>query len=121
MKRCKLDQFPKLLHHILSSATEDYLGLYEVVWEINARYPETEVRQRHPAAKWVVESLLSRGWVELYECRDYIKAVSEFEKVPPEKWSNVLETTANWEPHWEGLSYWIASSPEGDRVYFGRA
>lgn len=114
-----MDDFPNLLENILSSSNEDYNGLYEVVWEINARYPDSAVESRQPAAKAVVESLLLRGWVDLYERRDHIKGESKFVKVPPEKWPKILEDEANWEPHWEGLSYWIATTSEGDRVCSG--
>jgi len=34
---------------LLSSATEDYFGLYEAIWEINSRFPNVTLGRKYDA------------------------------------------------------------------------
>ena len=83
--------FPKVLWHILSSSEEGYCGLWELVWEINSRYPDEPVDLRKATAERVVRTLGERGWIELYEC-DPWPASPKPESVPvePDRCESIL-------------------------------
>lgn len=51
---------------VLSSASEDYLGLYEVVWRLNTLQPSATVAEKYAAADSAVRSLLRSDYVRLY-------------------------------------------------------
>ena len=117
-----MKNFPRLIELILSSSTEDYIGLYEVIWEINSVYPERSSAERVAAARYAVDTLLSRGWIDVYRCEDVLAKESEFERVDPAENERVLSEQKNWEPFKaEHPSYWITSTDEGDREYFSKS
>ncbi len=113
-----MDGFPNVIGHILSSSEEDYTGLWEVVWEINSRYPDEPPDLRKATAKRAVRTLFERGWIELYECSPWPacpgpKAVP----VDPESRESILSRGQNWEaPEAESPTYWIATTEEGDEA-----
>lgn len=56
---------------VLADATHDYVGLYEVVWDLNTQYPsETEVAKLN-AARTIVRELFDTGVVELYRSKGW--------------------------------------------------
>ena len=51
---------------VLELACEDYYGLYEIIWTLNASHPEISESEKIACATLAVQSLLNRGWIQLY-------------------------------------------------------
>ena len=104
-----------LLEHILWLAIEDYSCLWEVVWEINTRYPELLPTQRKTAAAYAVRTLLSRRWIKLYQCQEPYGTLTPLRS---EEYEEALSETANWAEPGEGtVSIRIGATEEGERAY----
>ena len=69
---------------VLSYLLDDYCGLWEVL---------AIVENDLASALLVLESLIARGWVELYERR----GPSAFERLKPEIVGDALRTPAAWQ------------------------
>lgn len=54
---------------VLESGTEDYTGLYEVIWELNSMFPNVSEHEKICAARDVLKHLLAEELIELYEAR----------------------------------------------------
>ena len=59
----------QLRQSIVSDGQDDYYGLYEVVWGLNAQYPHTTEAEKRSAVQEVVRGLLNEGAVVLYRTR----------------------------------------------------
>ena len=53
----------------LEMACEDYHGLYEIVWALNAAFPEVTKEQKISVATQAVDSLIQRGLIEMFESK----------------------------------------------------
>ena len=58
---------PRIRHEILSDASEDYHGLYEVIWGLNSRYPDVPETAKIAASIPIMADLIETGLVELYQ------------------------------------------------------
>ena len=115
-----MNGFPNVIGRILSSSEEDYIGLWEVVWEINSRYPDQPPNLRKATAKRVVRTLFERSWIELYECSPWPASPEpESVSIDPARRESILSREENWEaPAPECPTYWIATTDEGDKAYY---
>ena len=50
----------------LEAGAEDYTGLYEVIWELNGKFPEVSEAEKIGAARVALMHLLSEGLIEVY-------------------------------------------------------
>ena len=116
-----MENFPNLILEILSDSSEDYIGLYEVVWRINTLYPEPTQQEREMAARYAVATLLSREWIEVFRTRDYFSKEKpvEFVRVDGAETEKVLTDPVSWEPFEKGKDpwYWIAATEKGEDAY----
>jgi len=51
---------------IREAAGEDRYGLYEIIWTLNARFPEIDEAAKIAASRPVLRDLLERGVVSIY-------------------------------------------------------
>ena len=52
---------------VLEAGAEDYTGLYEIIWELNIKFPSVPEAEKIRMARQAVERCLSQGLVELYQ------------------------------------------------------
>ena len=48
---------------LLSSANEDYVGLYGLIWELNTNFPDATLAEKYGAAERGTRKLLDLGWI----------------------------------------------------------
>ena len=51
----------------LEAGAEDYTGLYEIIWELNNKFPSVAEAEKIRMARQAIEHCLSQGLVELYQ------------------------------------------------------
>ncbi|MGI8860528.1 MAG: hypothetical protein ACR2HO_10315 [Rubrobacteraceae bacterium] len=108
------------LRDVLGSAVEDYCGLWEVVWELNTQYLEISQHERYSAAKSIVRTLISQGWVDLYEDRGL--GGRDLEPLRREAYEQTLSDQANWEsPIPKSKAVWIGATDAGEEAYYQMA
>ncbi len=104
-------------HEILSLATEDYQGLWEIRSQVEQLWPAPGLDVRERLAKATL-SLLERGWVEIFEGPLDGRATA----LPREAAKAILPGTTAWDLPQEGSrDLWIAATDAGDRAYFSGA
>ncbi|WP_162943632.1 hypothetical protein [Arthrobacter celericrescens] len=99
---------------ILWLAIEDYSGLWEAAWQLQADHPDFDSTQTAKRAKSVVNELLERGFVRLYRCQEPYGELSVIDngQVP-----EVLAEPANWnEPGPESISIRFSATPAGEEA-----
>jgi hypothetical protein len=103
---------------LLSSANEDYTGLYEAVWELNSSYPNASLGEKYDAAVGAIRALLSSGLVALYKVNVseamYLDRYLAIDK--SDSW-NLLENPVSWYPEYKGERIVFAATDKGERVY----
>lgn len=101
---------------VLTSATEDYTGLYEVVWELNTMYSTASLGGKYAAAETAVRELLQQGWIALYRRRDG-GTDETYEPIEATSIEEVLTNPVSWYPDYGGVCIVLASTEEGERAY----
>lgn len=101
---------------ILDLATEDYYGLYEILWRLNTLFPDASLGERFSAAQTAMGLLVSGGLVDLYRTGSDSR---EYTRVPREIAHAKLEETAAWEPpvSREAERYAFAATSAGESEY----
>lgn len=90
---------------ILADAYDDWLGVYEVWWSANSRYPTAALSQRLAVAERVVAELLAEDRIRLY--RGSIKGPSGDEITGPDATALLLDPMT-WVPDSEAV-LWLGT------------
>jgi hypothetical protein len=98
---------------VLADATHDYVGLYEVVWDLNTQYPsETEVAKLN-AARAIVRELFDTGAIELYRSKGW--PPTGYQHVERPKAELLLDVSTSYQlpdPAEDSTIYWLAACDE---------
>ncbi|MEV0897182.1 hypothetical protein [Actinoplanes sp. NPDC049802] len=97
---------------------EDYTGLWQIVLEVQDEEGINSLAEAQRFAKQTVESLLSRGWIELY-FTDGPWTNETITAVPPEKRAQVLAADDSWATPvgGGGKLIWFGTTDEGFSAY----
>jgi len=82
-------------HLVLDLAVDDYTGLWEIVWGIEASDPNADMPTAVKLARGAVEALLERGYIEVYEGSNFN---GDEHRVSQSERRAVLATEAYWNP-----------------------
>jgi hypothetical protein len=82
-----------LRRRILEDGSEDYTGLYEIIWSLNTHYPDVPRETKMTAARGVMLDLLQSGEIALYKTR---WASNEYVAVPPSEALTVAQSAEAW-------------------------
>lgn len=88
------EKFPGIEEAILWVAYEES-DLFEVVWELNTRYPSVPPLERIRMAKSIVSDLLRKKWIALFR---YERPRGKWEEIDQSQWQSVIDLSDNWEP-----------------------
>lgn len=108
-----------LRHEILSDASEDYHGLYEVIWHLNSKHPDAPETEKIAASIPVMADLIETGLVELYKTT---WASGKYAPISLEVARGAVLDPGSWGPPSENESgnyVCFASTEAGDREYEG--
>ncbi len=107
-----LAEFAKIL---LWACIEDYAGLWELLWEVNSKFPELPENERKRMSLNVASLLLDNGFIKLYRCKEPYGELSELDA---DEARVVLGEERNWEaPEFEGVSIRAAATEKGEELY----
>jgi hypothetical protein len=92
---------------------EDYTGLWDASFAARSILEPDSPEDARAYARRALESLLAKGWVELYVCKEPLNNDS-VELVSPDERRRVLEADSSWEiPKPFGRSVRFATTDEG--------
>ena len=107
---------------VLSSANEDYFGLYEIIWELNSTFPQEGLGEKYAAAEAAVRSLLARGWIQLYRRKGGFNRDSPtYEPVELDTIEEVLSNPVSWYPEYANERIECTATEDGERAYYAGA
>jgi hypothetical protein len=100
----------------LTDAAEDYWGLYELVWELNTKYPDSSGDERLQVARAALTGLLQDGLVELFSAR---WSPSHYEAVSAGRAVALVALDSAWRPpsDADGTFVAFAVTDAGRRAY----
>ena len=94
---------------LLDESAADYVGLYEIIWDLSANAADVAEDDRMHVAQELVKELLTQHDASLY--RSTVWPPLCWEPVPKEQWQGVLEQLESWRPAEEsdsGALFWVA-------------
>jgi hypothetical protein len=104
----------------LSSANEDYVGLYELICELNTNFPDATLAEKYGPAERGTRKLLDLGWISLYRTDPRWQRFEELDTSSPRQalsdptsWYPVK----SWEPQNEGVLIVFAATEAGEQAY----
>lgn len=101
----------------LRAATEDYCGLYELLWELNAKYPEAGTAEKLAVARAALGALFAEGLVDLFSAGWLPR---EYHPVLMAEGSTLLAGDASWRAPseaTEGTFFAFAVTEAGKRAW----
>ena len=102
---------------ILSGANESNFGLYQVIWELNGRYPGVPLSEKYRAATDAIRELFGRGWIRFYKEHWKRRGADQYEEFSPADLDALLENPASWYPWYDNVQIAIETTPAGEAVY----
>lgn len=105
----------KIVYKILWSTIEDYVGLWEILWELNSELPENCQRENQDISKKIVRYFLDQNLVTFYVSKwgsDELEAKDYRESL------NLIENEKLWEaPAINELCVKIGNTEKGEKYY----
>jgi hypothetical protein len=105
-----------LTRNLLWSGVEDYTGLWNVVFEVQAVNGSQSIEDARGSARRIVHSLLVDGLIELFTC-PWPPDNDAFEGVPPDDRSDILQDDMSWTVDKEGPLIWYVTTDKGFDLY----
>jgi hypothetical protein len=102
------DEYERFRAEILSDFEDDALGVYEVWWTANTRFPARSVSDRLAIAESIVSELVTNGTAHLYRGR-WIGPTHERQAVPESDLETILLGWGTWVPQ-ENDVIWMDKS-----------
>jgi hypothetical protein len=100
---------------VLWAAIEDYVGLWEIIWELASSCPEIPESDRKSFAERAVRCLIARNCLQLYE-RSEIGGKEQL--VSRARWDELLSDEANWgEPSSRSIEVLLGATNAGEKLY----
>jgi hypothetical protein len=101
---------------ILEMATEDFCGLWEIIWRLRDLFPQCLTSELRNKAESAVRELSAKGLIELYR---RVGVSGEEKLIPIDEVDRVLSDTASWEePSKAAVQMLLATTAKGERVYY---
>jgi hypothetical protein len=91
------DEYQRFRDEILDDFEDDVLGVYEVWWTANTRFPKRSVSDRLALAEVLVSQLVVDGTVRLYR-GEWIGPTHEREALPDGEVDSILREWQTWAP-----------------------
>lgn len=102
---------------LLASAADDYAGLYEAIWELNATFPSESLGNKYEAASAAIRALHARGWIELYEMSPLQEGKYRYQLIPGSEVQAVLENPVSWYPDYGGVRIVFSITDSGEQAW----
>jgi hypothetical protein len=101
----------------LLNANEDYAGFYELIWELNTRYPTASAAEKLEAAYTTLARLFEEGLVQLYTARWSSRA---FTSIKPADGAAIIMDPQSWQPPSETSegTYFAFAVTQGGKLAF---
>lgn len=99
----------------LWACIEDYAGLWELLWEVNSKFPKCPESQRKRLSLEAVQLLLDRGLIKLYQCQEPYGDLSELDLQTAR---SALKRESYWEaPEFRGISIRVGATEKGKAMW----
>ena len=99
---------------LLASATEDYTGLYEAIWELNTVYPNETLGEKYKVAEHALRALLDKKLIALFKASSYFgtSGAPTYSEVAFQDLDTILTNPVSWYPEYGNVTFLFASTKE---------
>lgn len=105
---------------LLSSATEDEVGLYEAIWELNGKFPAEPLGRKYDLASRALIDLHRRGWIRLEKVTK-TRGERRLEEIAARDVEEMLKNPVSWYPEYDGSSIVFVCTDAGMASYLGKS
>ena len=105
---------------LLSSATEDEVGLYEAIWELNEKFPSEPLGRKYDLASQALLDLHRRGWIRFERIRT-TSGERHLEEITASGVEGLLRNPVSWYPEYDGALVVFVFTDVGMAQYLGRS
>lgn len=109
----KIEDVEKVL---LSSASEDWTGLYEAVWELNTLYPDETLGRKYDAAINALLNLHNKGWISFGKASTS-KPGNLIATISAQDVAEMLSHPVSWYPNYDGTVVVFSVTDAGTEKY----
>jgi hypothetical protein len=110
--------FDPMVQEVLTKINEDYVGLYEIVWNFRSNFlPDASEDEIVAAAQEAVKEVLAKGYARLVWYR--VEPPSTPRAMTAEEVERVLASPTSWQPpaSWGDEFPNLDATPEGERAW----
>ena len=101
---------------ILELAVEDLYGLWEIIWRLRSRFPDSKASELRNIAEATVRELVTRGYVVLYRRS---KAPERETLLTVDEADTILSIQTSWDdPIGDSVQILIGATEEGKHAYY---
>jgi hypothetical protein len=97
--------------NLLADARQDYVGLHEIVWDLNTQYPEVPEAEKIAAARSIVRRIMSSGEGTIFRSSEW--PPHDYQRLEWKDAASVIDSDEAFKNN-EGTGstiYWIAVDP----------
>jgi len=101
---------------LLSTASEDWTGLYEAIWELNRLYPDETLGRKYDAAARALLNLHNKGWI-CFEKASTTKPGKPIAAISGQDVAEMLSHPVSWYPDYDGMVIVFSCTDSGIEKY----
>jgi hypothetical protein len=86
---------------VLADGLEDRIGLYEIVWDANSKFPDQNLGFKYDLAESIVRAFWKKGWIELIQERSPWALADPDEENGPisaDRLDSIISNPTSWYP-----------------------
>lgn len=104
-----------MIYTILWSTIEDFVGLWDILWELNTAFPENSQKENQESAKKILRYFLEQNLVTFYMSK---WGCDELKELQFEEALKVLDEEKYWNaPEINELCIKIGNTEKGEKFY----
>lgn len=110
-----MNTITEIARTLLWACIEDYAGLWELLWEVNSKFPMFSDEERKRGSLEAMQLLLDRGLIKLYRCKEPYGDLSELDA---DAVRGALSEEDNWKaPEFRDVSIRAGATKDGEALY----
>ena len=101
---------------LLSSASEDWIGLYEAIWELNSLFPKETLGRKYDTATNALLNLHNKGWIRFAKASPP-KTGKPIAAIGAQEVAEMLSNPISWYPDHDGAAVVFSCTDAGMEKY----
>ncbi|MEM7227006.1 MAG: hypothetical protein AAF495_28825 [Pseudomonadota bacterium] len=106
---------------LFAATEEDHFGLYSEIWELNSRFPDVPLGEKHLAADTALRSLHAKGFIGFHrELLTDSYRTKGHEPIDPTEVEEMLSNPVSWYPDYNFVRIVYCITETGEHAYYSQ-